>query len=721
MSDIIPNVVVSMPSQLFTLRRKFAAVSNGKVYIGKIDMDPTLPENQIQVYLENEDGSHVPVAQPIIINQAGYPVYNGQIAKFVTVEGHSMAVYDSYGVQQFYFRNILKYDPDQLRQELLSYGDKIVSSSHGGTVYSDYDLSEFIKYAEFLSEEPTTVTLQRQAVKHSDNMWYIWTGALPHKISERSPADDKKWRCVGLLNGFPVRDAQNFGFTDGMEEASPIIIAMMESPFFNMTFPSGSTINIAQTWNLRSDLSINFQGSVIYWKGEQMEILDKSKSATMCIFDTEDYGGGTTGSSRNIHLSNLIINANEYAIGIAMRNVTRFSLINIEINNTQKTGIDISNSHFGDIKNIALTNCAPLTSKGFTSDSIEEHRGDGIIIWYGSTHVAVDNIKVQNADKLRSGRCGIVVDGYAPPNQPDTRIISINNAYAFGYDRPVHTELCGVVIISNSVFEYSSNYDNHKKFKCVAIVWNTLEVTEFINCVFRSDFNFLKPSGGKAIFNGCNITLSHEGEFFTAGNAAGFGGKIEFNNCTLSQRSGNGGMYGADFTFNHCILNSDNDDKKPSVFTIGSESNVHAVRFNKVSFNNIVLIAPWIKRYSSIEISECSFIGSISADGNNVENVPRGVLKLLNNDMNGGVDFSGETLRICGTVPRLNIKPSSYDVSINGDWAFGRVPKGGRPDNGLDWRAGDRVITLSPVAGGDIGWICVESGNPGKWLSIGKL
>lgn len=62
MSDIIPNVVVSMPSQLFTLRRKFSAVSNGKVFIGKIDMDPTITENQIQVYIENEDGSHVPVA-----------------------------------------------------------------------------------------------------------------------------------------------------------------------------------------------------------------------------------------------------------------------------------------------------------------------------------------------------------------------------------------------------------------------------------------------------------------------------------------------------------------------------------------------------------------------------------------------------------------------------------------------------------------------------------
>lgn len=120
MSDITANVVVSMPSQLFTMARSFKAVANGKIYIGKIDTDPVNPENQIQVYVENEDGSHVPVSQPIIINAAGYPVYNGQIAKFVTVQGHSMAVYDAYGAQQFYFPNVLKYDPDQLRGELNS-------------------------------------------------------------------------------------------------------------------------------------------------------------------------------------------------------------------------------------------------------------------------------------------------------------------------------------------------------------------------------------------------------------------------------------------------------------------------------------------------------------------------------------------------------------------------------------------------------------------------
>ncbi|HGE3843436.1 TPA: phage tailspike protein [Escherichia coli] len=135
MTDITANVVVSMPSQLFTMARSFKAVANGKIYIGKIDTDPVSPENQIQVYVENEDGSHVPVSQPIIINAAGYPVYNGQIAKFVTVQGHSMVVYDAYGTQQFYFPNVLKYDPDQFgpdfKEQLSQSGAYINDDSKG--------------------------------------------------------------------------------------------------------------------------------------------------------------------------------------------------------------------------------------------------------------------------------------------------------------------------------------------------------------------------------------------------------------------------------------------------------------------------------------------------------------------------------------------------------------------------------------------------------------
>ena len=120
MSEIVGNVVVSMPSQLFTLARSFKANANGKIYIGQPDTDPTIPVNQIQVYIENEDGSLVPTSQPISINAAGYPVYGGQIAKFVTVQNHSMAVYDAYGALQFYFPNVLTYNPDQFGPDLLA-------------------------------------------------------------------------------------------------------------------------------------------------------------------------------------------------------------------------------------------------------------------------------------------------------------------------------------------------------------------------------------------------------------------------------------------------------------------------------------------------------------------------------------------------------------------------------------------------------------------------
>ncbi|ENG4987657.1 hypothetical protein ABT848_001183 [Salmonella enterica subsp. enterica serovar Worthington] len=211
MTDITANVIVSMPSQLFTMARSFKAVAKGKIYIGKIDTDPVNPENQIPVYLEREDGTHIQVSQPIVINSAGYPVYNGQIAKFVTVQGHSMAVYDAYGSQQFYFPNVLKYDPDQLEQRLSSPGgDKIVGSTYGGTVYSDYQRSPFVKKGNFTSGLSTTS--KNDAYLYSDGLWYVWAGDLPHTISgdEVPDVETTKWACVGLLNGYRINEVKNY-------------------------------------------------------------------------------------------------------------------------------------------------------------------------------------------------------------------------------------------------------------------------------------------------------------------------------------------------------------------------------------------------------------------------------------------------------------------------------------------------------------------------------
>lgn len=116
------NYQISMPANTFSMPRQFKAVANGKIYIGLPDTDPVNPANQIPVYIVNENGTEVQVAQPIIINAGGFPVYNGQLVKFITKRNYSMSVVDAYGVQQYYWHNLALIDPESFSQELASPG-----------------------------------------------------------------------------------------------------------------------------------------------------------------------------------------------------------------------------------------------------------------------------------------------------------------------------------------------------------------------------------------------------------------------------------------------------------------------------------------------------------------------------------------------------------------------------------------------------------------------
>lgn len=189
MADIKPNVVISMPAQLFTASRALKALANGTVYIGKPDTDPTLPANQIQVYVEQEDGTVVPVSQPVIINSGGFPVYNGNIAKFVTVENHSMSVFDSYGALQFYFPNIMKYAPDQLRQEL--------SSSSGGNMIGLSD----------------GLTLQQFVDRAGPRLYYV----TPEEFGAKGDGqtDDRVAMNSALAVGLPVKWSNFYNVSSG--------------------------------------------------------------------------------------------------------------------------------------------------------------------------------------------------------------------------------------------------------------------------------------------------------------------------------------------------------------------------------------------------------------------------------------------------------------------------------------------------------------------------
>ncbi|MGL5281040.1 MAG: phage tailspike protein [Plesiomonas shigelloides] len=148
------NIMVTSPYQPFTLPNKFSAVFNGYIYCGLVDKDPLVPANQVQVYLVNEDGSQVPVPQPLRTNAGGFLVYNGKPARFVTYTNHSLLVQDSRKGQVWYEPDVSKIDPqtaisilgsqsrEALRRSYANAGYNLVTGSleSGGVISGEYDV-----------------------------------------------------------------------------------------------------------------------------------------------------------------------------------------------------------------------------------------------------------------------------------------------------------------------------------------------------------------------------------------------------------------------------------------------------------------------------------------------------------------------------------------------------------------------------------------------------
>ena len=123
------DILVTSPYRPFALPSQFKAVFNGFIYCGTVDsVDPSV--SQVQAYKVNEDGSRIPVAQPLRTNAGGYLVYNGQPAKFVTDSSHSLLVRDSIGAQLWYAPDVSIVDPDTAYQIIGTQAREALRRSH---------------------------------------------------------------------------------------------------------------------------------------------------------------------------------------------------------------------------------------------------------------------------------------------------------------------------------------------------------------------------------------------------------------------------------------------------------------------------------------------------------------------------------------------------------------------------------------------------------------
>lgn len=340
--NIIPNVVVSMPSQLFTLARKFQAASNGKIYIGEIDTDPTIPSNQIQVYLENEDGSTIPVSQPLIINQAGYPVYGGQIAKFVTVKSHSMAIYDAYNVRQHYFSNVLKYDTDQFS-----------IWAKNNFLFPHYEKIQHVSF-----KTGATIEKENQVLLYeNDGFYYQYVGrrSFPVQIESNSvPLPSTDWKCVGNAS-YPTTVESYNADPDGIKDSSKAFQLMLDNV-------GGLVLKYKAKYVI--DKPIIFNGEQIIIEGNQATLIKKTntRSGLPLIETYQGYADGDIncfiigwGRVSYLDISNINFDARQASISdrpVAMyfTQVTNYSVRNVNTRGCRHSWW-IKNSFIGNLSN----------------------------------------------------------------------------------------------------------------------------------------------------------------------------------------------------------------------------------------------------------------------------------------------------------------------------------------------------------------------------------
>lgn len=185
------DILVTSPYRPFTLPTQFKAVFNGYIYCGTVDaVDPSV--SQVQVYLVNESGDKVPVAQPLRTNAGGFLVYNGQPAKFVTDSNHSLLVQNAQQVQVWYEPDMSNIDPAVVVEEIFN-----IMAGPGGS-----DLVGFIQ-AGTGAVARTAQSKMRERVTFVD-FGAVGTLSTDDKVAIQNALNTKRTVLAEAIRGYVV-------------------------------------------------------------------------------------------------------------------------------------------------------------------------------------------------------------------------------------------------------------------------------------------------------------------------------------------------------------------------------------------------------------------------------------------------------------------------------------------------------------------------------------
>lgn len=688
MADPIANAVIGMPSQLFTLARSFKALANGKIYIGQIDTDPTIPSNQIQVYLENEDGTHVPVAQPIIINAGGYPVYNGQIAKFVTVQGHAMAVYDSYNAQQFYFPNVLKYDPDQFRQ-LLAGPDGVLYINGGDLSKGDVYVTpgDKINLATYFKRILYITDLQSLAVGTD------WSAAFTF-LNSNAPSNLEVVFPPGeYITTVGLKLSPGMRVTGKGGKITLKASAVNES---GITMASGSSIS--------GDLSINLENAAgANWR-------------------------------------RAFVSIGEYDTGIGRSNVSISGLTFLgghpDVNGVFVTGdsdcISISNINVPDnpyIGRVVLAHWGGINYHNRNPDGSE-------------THVPGQYTTHPNSITIRNISTGALSYAYGTANRGNCAVVFFSAAYACSVEN-ITTDRCQqVACLYGSDFGFTYATDAVKLLGQSAISVNNVRCN-------LADYRALTVNGLPNYTNdviGCESTFDNwvvngnrTDAFNSSGVVIGYANNLKATNFRLKSWAINGVLIQegtSDVVIDNFFIDSTNNTSLSILGSIARRTARIRVNLTAVNANLSASTDPVIGSaiYTSGSVSDVRIEGSIGAVSS-VNAYVHGVYINKSTDIRikatigeaaaGGFclasnngSYSDRLVNDdCTLIKRGSVgQPGlSFHVFMSFNGNGNAIIYGSAPPTGGSWVNEDRMVQTSALVGRSVGWTY----HDGVWLSQG--
>lgn len=221
-------------------------VANGEIYVGKPDLDPEVIANQIQVYIQKEDGTIVAVAQPIYTSAGGVPVYEGSPVTILTNSVYSLKVNDKHGAQVYYVPKAdlagatvgAYYYPSSSAVDhgVIGNGDTIkhcvdtIGTTNKGTIYLRHDSgSEYTVYTLSTDETiPENIKLEIECgakIKIANGITLTISGPFEAELYQ-------VFDCVGtgVVSGLKLSYPEFFGAKgDGVTDDSIAILQAINS------------------------------------------------------------------------------------------------------------------------------------------------------------------------------------------------------------------------------------------------------------------------------------------------------------------------------------------------------------------------------------------------------------------------------------------------------------------------------------------------------------